>query len=74
LDWSFATGFPDLFKINAARRTRDAVGIGEKSGIFWVFDAVTGEVVWHTLVGPYSEPGGISWGGRPTMGSVSISR
>jgi polyvinyl alcohol dehydrogenase (cytochrome) len=73
LDWSFATGFPNLFKINAARRTRDAVGIGEKSGIFWVFDAVTGEVVWHTLVGPYSEPGGISWG-RPTMGSVSISR
>jgi polyvinyl alcohol dehydrogenase (cytochrome) len=62
LDWSFATGSPHLFKINAAGRTRDVVGIGEKSGIYWVFDAVTGEVVWHTLVGPYSEPGGISWG------------
>jgi polyvinyl alcohol dehydrogenase (cytochrome) len=27
-----------------------------------VFDAMTGEVVWHTLVGPYSEPGGVTWG------------
>lgn len=62
LDWSFATGSPHLFKITAAGRTLDVVGIGEKSGIYWVFDAATGAVVWHTLVGPYSEPGGISWG------------
>jgi polyvinyl alcohol dehydrogenase (cytochrome) len=62
LDWSFATGSPHLFKITAGGRTRDVVGIGEKSGVYWVFDAVTGEVIWHTLVGPYSEPGGITWG------------
>jgi polyvinyl alcohol dehydrogenase (cytochrome) len=62
MDWSFATGSPQLFKITAAGRTRDVVGIGEKSGIYWAFDAETGKVVWHTLVGPYSEPGGLTWG------------
>jgi polyvinyl alcohol dehydrogenase (cytochrome) len=62
LDWSFATGSPHLFTIASGGRTRDVVGIGEKSGIYWAFDAVTGEVIWHTLVGPYSEPGGITWG------------
>jgi len=62
LDWSFATGSPELFTITAAGQTRDAVGIGEKSGIYWAFDATTGAVIWHTLVGPYSEPGGVTWG------------
>jgi polyvinyl alcohol dehydrogenase (cytochrome) len=62
LDWSFATGSPHLFKIAAGGRARDAVGIGEKSGIYWAFDAMTGEVIWHTLIGPYSEPGGVTWG------------
>ena len=62
LDWSFATGSPHLFKIGAGAGARDVVGIGEKSGIYWVFDAATGEVVWHTLIGPYSEPGGVTWG------------
>jgi polyvinyl alcohol dehydrogenase (cytochrome) len=58
LDWSFATGSPHLFRIG----TREVVGIGEKSGIYWAFDAVTGDEVWHTLIGPYSEPGGVTWG------------
>jgi polyvinyl alcohol dehydrogenase (cytochrome) len=31
--------------------------------VYWAFDADTGEVLWHTLVGPYSEPGGLTWGG-----------
>ncbi len=62
LDWSFATGSPHLFKITGDGGSRDAVGIGEKSGIYWAFDRVTGEVVWHTLIGPYSEPGGVTWG------------
>ena len=72
LDWSFATGSPHLFKITAEGGTRDAVGIGEKSGIYWAFDR-DGEVVWHTLVGPYSEPGGITWV-RPMTGGASMSR
>jgi polyvinyl alcohol dehydrogenase (cytochrome) len=62
LDWSFATGSPQLFRITSAGQTRDVVGIGEKSGIYWAFDATTGEVIWHTLIGPYSEPGGVTWG------------
>ncbi|WP_158258553.1 outer membrane protein assembly factor BamB family protein [Rhodopila globiformis] len=62
LDWSFATGSPQLFRATAGGKPRDLVGVGEKSGIYWVFDALTGEPVWHTLIGPYSEPGGITWG------------
>jgi polyvinyl alcohol dehydrogenase (cytochrome) len=62
LDWSFATGSPHLFRTTAAGGTRDMVGVGEKSGIYWAFDAVTGEAVWHTQIGPYSEPGGVTWG------------
>src|SRR5690606_4564361 len=61
LDWSFATGSPHLFTASIGGAERGLVGIGEKSGIYWALDAATGEVVWHTLVGPYSEPGGITW-------------
>jgi polyvinyl alcohol dehydrogenase (cytochrome) len=62
LSWSFATGSPHLFTIDAGGQRRDVVGIGQKSGVYWVFDAMTGAVVWHSLVGPYSEPGGVTWG------------
>jgi polyvinyl alcohol dehydrogenase (cytochrome) len=62
LNWSFATGSPHLFRIATAGPARDAVGTGAKSGIYWVFDAATGEILWHTQIGPYSEPGGVTWG------------
>jgi polyvinyl alcohol dehydrogenase (cytochrome) len=62
LDWSFATGSPNLFTASIDGETRDLVGIGEKSGVFWALDAATGEVVWSRLVGPFSEPGGVTWG------------
>ncbi|MFL5251983.1 MAG: PQQ-binding-like beta-propeller repeat protein [Rhodopila sp.] len=62
LDWSFATGSPHLFRIRTGGQDRDAVGVGEKSGIYWAFDATTGEILWHTQIGPYSEPGGVTWG------------
>ena len=68
LDWSFGTGAPQLFKIAGNGGARDVVGIGEKSGIYWLLDAATGEMIWHTLVGPSAigagdTPGGINWGG-----------
>jgi polyvinyl alcohol dehydrogenase (cytochrome) len=38
------------------------LGIGEKSGIYWALDPNSGNVLWHTQVGPGSALGGIEWG------------
>jgi polyvinyl alcohol dehydrogenase (cytochrome) len=62
LDWSFAAGSPQLFQATIDGAKRDLVGLAEKSGVYWALDADTGKVVWHTLVGPYSEPGGLGAG------------
>ena len=42
--------------------TRDLIGAGEKSGIFWTLDANTGRLVWSTRVGPGGILGGMQWG------------
>lgn len=44
------------------RRSRTVVGIGQKSGVYWLLDARTGRLVWATLVGHGDDPGGIQWG------------
>jgi polyvinyl alcohol dehydrogenase (cytochrome) len=62
LDWAFAGGSPQIFTISIDGRSRDVVAMAQKSGILWLLDADTGEVIWHTLIGPYSEPGGLTWG------------
>ncbi|MFY1693376.1 PQQ-binding-like beta-propeller repeat protein [Plantactinospora sp. WMMB782] len=41
---------------------RKAVGAGQKSGEFWMLDALTGEIIWSASVGPGSVLGGIEWG------------
>jgi polyvinyl alcohol dehydrogenase (cytochrome) len=62
LDWAFAAGSPQLFNVMMAGAPRAVVGMAQKSGVYWLFDAKTGNVIWHTLIGPYSEPGGLTWG------------
>ena len=42
--------------------TRRLVGVAQKSGFYWAFDADSGKVVWTTWVGPFSEPGGLAQG------------
>ena len=42
--------------------TRQLVGAGAKSGIYWALDAATGQIVWSTQAGPGSTLGGIQWG------------
>ncbi|WP_040406440.1 PQQ-binding-like beta-propeller repeat protein [Amycolatopsis nigrescens] len=52
---------PNIFRVNG----RTMVGIGQKNGVYHVFDAKTGEVVWRRQL---SEPGhgagvsGVQWG------------
>lgn len=62
LNWSFAAGSPQIFDVEIDGQPRHLVGVAEKSGVYWAFDAVTGDVVWHRVIGPWSEPGGLTWG------------
>lgn len=52
---------PNLFTANG----RKLVGIGQKTGVYHVFDALTGEIVWQRELGlPIANggDGGIQWG------------
>ncbi|MCP2257790.1 polyvinyl alcohol dehydrogenase (cytochrome) [Streptoalloteichus tenebrarius] len=60
LDYDFGA-MPNLFTANG----RKLVGIGQKSGVYHVFDARTGEVVWQRQLGkawPNGGVGGVQWG------------
>jgi polyvinyl alcohol dehydrogenase (cytochrome) len=61
-DYDFAQG-PSLFKVKGKRgRSRDIVGAGQKSGVYWALDAANGKVVWQTQAGPGGLTGGLQWG------------
>jgi polyvinyl alcohol dehydrogenase (cytochrome) len=60
--WDFAGAGPNVFRTRIDGRLRSVVGIGQKSGVYWLLDARTGEYLWSRLVGPGSDPGGIQWG------------
>ena len=38
------------------------VGFGQKSGVYWALSPDTGDIRWHTQVGPGGGTGGIQWG------------
>jgi polyvinyl alcohol dehydrogenase (cytochrome) len=46
---------PNLFTIAG----RDVVGVGDKGGVYAVFDRETGDEVWATMLGPGSHLGGV---------------
>jgi polyvinyl alcohol dehydrogenase (cytochrome) len=60
-DYDFGSG-PNLFHAKIGGRQHDAVGAGQKSGMYWAVDADTGNVLWNTAVGPGGTLGGIHWG------------
>lgn len=68
-DYDFAGG-PQLFEATINGRLRRLVGAGQKSGIFWVWDRVTGEPVWHTTIGYGAVDGGIH--GEASIGNGRI--
>jgi polyvinyl alcohol dehydrogenase (cytochrome) len=52
---------PNLFTVHG----RQLVGVGQKTGVYHVFDAATGEIVWQRQLGvptPNGGEGGIQWG------------
>lgn len=60
-DYDFGSG-ANLFTAKMKGTTRQLVGAGAKSGIYWALDAGTGAIVWSTEAGPGSTLGGIEWG------------
>ena len=60
--WDFAGSGVNVFRVGVGRRSRVIAGIGEKSGVYWAFDAATGRLLWARLVGHGDDPGGIQWG------------
>ena len=50
---------PQLFEAKIDSRPRRLVGAGQKSGVYWVLDRDSGEVVWSTTVGYGNIGGGI---------------
>lgn len=58
--------------------SRDLVGAGQKSGIFWALDADTGKRVWSTWVGPGGQNGGMHLGsatdGQRIYGAISNAK
>jgi len=60
--WDLGGSGANVFQIGEGKDKRDVVGVGEKSGVYVVLDAKTGEFIWNTLIGPGGDQGGMEWG------------
>jgi len=61
-DYDFSGGGANLFTAMRNGKPQALVGAGQKSGVYWAFDADSGQTVWSTQVGPGGTAGGIEWG------------
>ena len=57
-DYAFAGG-PQLFEADVDGKTRQLVGAGQKSGVYYALDRETGEIVWTNVIGYGGFGGGI---------------
>lgn len=60
-DYDFGSA-PNLITYQTLSGPKTILGAGQKSGIYYALDPVTGNELWHTQVGPGSVLGGIEWG------------
>jgi polyvinyl alcohol dehydrogenase (cytochrome) len=60
--WDLGGSPPNVFQIGQGSDKRTVVGVGEKSGVYIVLDAKTGDFIWNTLIGPGGDMGGMEWG------------
>ena len=69
--WDVGGSSPNVFQLG----TRTVVGFGGKSGVYYLFDARTGALLWNTVVGPGGDQGGLQWGtaydGQRIYGSLT---
>lgn len=60
-DFDFGAG-PNLFTTTINGRSTDVLGVGQKSGVYWLLNPVDGAIIWATAIGPGGPLGGIEWG------------
>jgi hypothetical protein len=60
-DYDFGQG-ATLYRARLGKRSRQLLGAGQKSGVYWAVDPNNGDVVWSTQVGPGGSLGGLEWG------------
>jgi polyvinyl alcohol dehydrogenase (cytochrome) len=60
--WDLGGSGANVFQIGKGKDKRDVIGVGEKSGVYIVLDAKTGQFIWNTLIGPGGDQGGFEWG------------
>jgi polyvinyl alcohol dehydrogenase (cytochrome) len=60
-DYDFGQG-ATLYRARIGKRSRQLLGAGQKSGVYWAVDPSNGDVVWSTQVGPGGSLGGLEWG------------
>jgi polyvinyl alcohol dehydrogenase (cytochrome) len=60
-DYDFGSA-PNEITYNTPSGPKTIIGAGQKSGIYYALDPDTGQLLWHTQVGPGSSLGGIEWG------------
>lgn len=60
-DYDFGSG-PNMIRTEVDGKRMEAIGAGQKSGVYWSLDPDTGMVNWGTQVGPGGDLGGIEWG------------
>ncbi|KAK7394521.1 hypothetical protein VNO78_15050 [Psophocarpus tetragonolobus] len=53
---------PMMLTTHINRTKKDIVVAVQKSGIAWALDRNNGNLIWHTVAGPYGFAGGGSWG------------
>lgn len=72
-DFDFASA-PNLITYTAADgSTRQLLGAGQKSGIYYALDPDTGALLWQTQVGPGSSLGGMEWGSASDGKRIYVS-
>jgi polyvinyl alcohol dehydrogenase (cytochrome) len=68
--WDVLGSGANVFRTRVDGRWRNVVGIGSRTGIYRLFDAATGELLWATLVGPQF---GIQWGTATDDARIYVS-
>jgi polyvinyl alcohol dehydrogenase (cytochrome) len=53
---------PNLYTTVIDGKPAQLLGIGQKSGVYYALNPVTGKTVWQTQAGPGGSLGGIEWG------------
>jgi polyvinyl alcohol dehydrogenase (cytochrome) len=60
--WDIGGSGANVMRIRMDGHWRDVVGVGGKSGVYVLLDAMTGAFIWNTLIGPGGDQGGMEWG------------